>query len=182
MSDTRDQLKQLATGQIRRENLAAASFRELGKAAGIKASSVFYHFQSREQLLTELVRDYENEFFAQLDARTHGSDSPKQRLLALLDLFKQSQQQGKQCLCAAYAASSHELSDDSRAAVQQFFSRLEGWILEVLNKASLLPLPRETLAKVLLSSLEGALLIDRTAIENQHLDAIRQWINKLVSV
>ena len=80
MSETRAQLKHIAIDQIQQANLAAASFRELGKAAGIKSSSVHYHFQSRERLLTELLQDYDLKFFSELDAATAGTHRPRQRL------------------------------------------------------------------------------------------------------
>tara|TARA_R110001583_G_scaffold27021_3_gene96941 strand:+ start:1902 stop:2219 length:318 start_codon:yes stop_codon:yes gene_type:complete len=62
VSETRDHLKTIATDQICKNNLAAASFREMGKAAGIKSSSVHYHFKSRDALLLELATDYQHAF------------------------------------------------------------------------------------------------------------------------
>ncbi len=182
MSETRTHLKALATDQIRHANLAAASFRELGKAAGIKSSSVHYHFQSRDKLLTELLQDYNTDFFDRLDLMTEGMTKPRQRLLALFSIFEDSHKHQLQCMSLAYAASQHELSPASLEAVDHFLSRLEEWVTNTLANARLLPMPREQLARVLVSSLEGSLLFDRLHSEPRHLQATKDWICTLSSL
>jgi len=181
MSETRVQLKHIAIDQIQHGNLAAASFRELGKAAGIKSSSVHYHFQSRERLLTELLQDYDLQFFSQLNKLTADTHRPRQRLTALIDIFEQNHAHRRQCMSLAYAASPHELSDTNLAAVSTFLEHLEDWVAESLSKASLLPIPKEQLACVVVSALEGALLFDRLYDEPKHLNAARNWVASLSS-
>ncbi|TNC92064.1 MAG: hypothetical protein CSH36_06475 [Thalassolituus sp.] len=181
MSETRTQLKSLAIDQIRQANLQAASFRELGKAAGIKSSSVHYHFQSRDKLLTELLHDYDMEFFEHLDVLTEGIHRPKERLKALVSVFEQSHAEKRQCMSLAYAASPHELSDTSLAAVDKFIFHLENWVTDTLQNASLLPVPRDELACVIVAALEGSLLFDRLHDDPRHLNAARRWIASLSS-
>ncbi|WP_430460759.1 TetR/AcrR family transcriptional regulator [Thalassolituus sp. LLYu03] len=176
MSDTRQQLKQIATEQIRRHTLHAASFREMGKVLGIKSSSVHYHFDNRDALLQELVSDYEHAFFAQLEARCAGVSSPLQQLAGL---FIDSHQQQQQCLCLAFAAAGDETTAEQRQAVQRFLQRLEDWVADTLARAHLLPLARPELARVIVSSLEGALLLDRDQPQPLRLEATRQWLSTL---
>ena len=182
MTSTRDQLKQIATEQIRRHTLHAASFREMGKVLDIKSSSVHYHFDNRDALLLELVSDYEQSFFQQLDQRCEGISSPSQRLEQLAGLFLHSFQQQYQCLCLAFAAAGDETSAEQRAAVQQFLHRLEDWITASLARASLLRQPKPELARVIVSALEGALLLDRGQPEPQRLQAVCQWLKTLTSL
>ena len=181
MSETRAQLKHIAIDQIQQANLAAASFRELGKAAGIKSSSVHYHFQSRERLLTELLQDYDLKFFSELDAATASTHRPRLRLGALIDVFEHYHTHRRQCMSLAYAASPHELSDANLHAVQTFLEHMERWVEDALAKASLLPIPKDQLARVIVSALEGALLFDRLTDEPKHLNAARSWITSLSS-
>ena len=181
MSETRAQLKHIAIDQIQQANLAAASFRELGKAAGIKSSSVHYHFQSRERLLTELLQDYDLKFFAELDAATASTHRPRLRLGALMDVFEHYHTHRRQCMSLAYAASPHERSDANLHAVQTFLEHMERWVEDALAKASLLPIPKDQLARVIVSALEGALLFDRLTDEPKHLNAARSWITSLSS-
>ena len=182
MSDTRDNLVQLAKQQIREDKLAAASFRELGKAAGIKSSSVHYHFQSRDNLLTEVFGDFRHEFFSELDERTFNISKPRQRLLVLLSLFEDYQQKNWLGMTSAYAAGLKELNDESQQEVKFFLNQVEGWIAQSLSSASFLPISRESVAKVLISALEGALLMDRIQQESDCLPAVREWICSLSSL
>lgn len=182
MSDTRENLIQLAKEQIRGDKLAAASFRELGKAAGIKSSSVHYHFQSRDNLLTEVFTDFRHEFFEELDQRTFNISKPRQRLLVLLSLFEDYQRKDWVGLTSSYAAGLRELNEESQQEVQFFLSQVEGWIAQSLNSASFLPISRESVAKVLISALEGALLMDRIQQDSDYLIAVREWICSLSSL
>lgn len=179
MTDTRRQLKQIATEHIRRQTLHAASFREMGKALGIKSSSVHYHFDNRDALLQELVADYEQDFFQQLEERCADVTSPGQRLQTLASLFIDNHRAQFQCLCLAFAAAGDEASAQQRQAVQQFLLRLEAWVTDTLARAHLLALPRTELARVIVSSLEGALLLDRDQAEPLRLQAVCQWLQTL---
>jgi TetR/AcrR family transcriptional repressor of nem operon len=179
MSETRAQLKSIAIDQIRQANLSAASFRELGKAAGIKSSSVHYHFQSREKLLTELLQDYDVDFFRHLNAQTSDSRRTKEKLMALIKVFEDGHQQKRQCMSLAYAASPQELSEANLEAFHTFVAHLEDWVSEALNHASLLPISRQELACLIVSALEGSLLLDRLHPDPKHLNAAKAWISTL---
>lgn len=180
MTDTRSQLKQIATEQIRRHTLHAASFREMGKVLGIKSSSVHYHFENRDALLLELVNDYEQDFFAQLEQRCQGVSDPGQQLQQLAALFLLSQQSKYQCLCLAFAAAGDETSDQQRSAVEQFLRRLEVWISAVLARTADHSGNAQLLARVILSALEGALLLDRDQPQAPRLSAVSQWLTTLI--
>ena len=179
MTDTRQQLKQIATEHIRRHTLHAASFREMGKALGIKSSSVHYHFDNREALLLELVKDYEQDFFRQLDEGCAALNSPAQRLQVLASLFLQSHSTRYQCLCLAFAAAGDEASAAQHQAVQDFLQRLELWVTDTLTRAHLLPLAKPELARVIVSALEGALLLDRDQPQPMRLQAVCLWLKTL---
>ena len=179
MSETRDQLKQIAASQIRQKNLAAASFREMGKAAGIKSSSVHYHFKSRDALLLEVLQDYISQFSAELETRTENISSPRQRMLSLFDLCAEECSNDQQALLLAYIAGRHELTDASRDALSGFIEYLYQWLLDSLASARFLPVPRESLARVIVAAIEGAALADRGLGQPEHLAATREWVTSL---
>jgi len=58
---------------------------------------------------------------------------------------------------------------------------MERWVEDALQKASLLPIPKDELACVIVSALEGSLLFDRLSDEPKHLNAARSWISSLSS-
>lgn len=182
MSDTRNQLKTIAVERIQKENLAASSFREMGKAAGIKSSSVHYHFKSRDALLLELAKDFKTDFFDALQRRTGDISSPKQRLQHLFMLYADYYRNHELTLALAYQASTHELTDECQSAIASFHDELNEWVLESLQSARFLPIPRESLALVVTSSLQGALMMDRAGEGATHLDAVQEWLNSLSSL
>jgi TetR/AcrR family transcriptional repressor of nem operon len=182
VSDTRDHLKSIATDQICKNNLAAASFREMGKVAGIKSSSVHYHFKSRDALLLELATDYQQAFFTELQQRTDGISSPRQRLQHLCDLYMDHFSSNGQCLAQAYSAGMNELTEDSLTAIQAFYDALYEWVLDCLSSARFLPVSREALARVVVSSLQGAMVADRVRPDTPHLESVREWLGTLTSL
>lgn len=182
MSQTRDQLKEIASEQIALNNLAAASFREMGKAAGIKSSSVHYHFKSRDALVLELLTDYHKSFFSDLEKQAGDNSSPKFRLSCLFSMFLNLKQEGKQAIIQAYSADAGELNEDAKTAVNEFYEDMYNWVLDSLNSARFLPASREALARVVISSLQGALAMDRTREDSPHLAAVEEWINTLSSI
>jgi len=178
MSDTREHLKAIATDQVCTKNLAAASFREMGKAAGIKSSSVHYHFKSRDALVLELIKDYHRDFFQLLDERSEDV-SGKQRLQVLCDVFTEYFTQDRQCMASAYSAGSFELTDDSVNAAEEFYEALYEWVLESLASVRYMSLGREALARLIVSSLQGALVADRLRNDAVNLAAVQDFILSL---
>ena len=76
-------------------------------------------------------------------------------------------------IAQAYAAAGPELSEPSRLAAQQFFAELEVWVQQQL------PEPQHALAPVIVSALEGALLLDRDQPQAQRLNALEPWLTSL---
>jgi TetR/AcrR family transcriptional regulator, transcriptional repressor for nem operon len=179
MSETRDQLKVIAAEQIRQKNLAAASFREMGKAAGIKSSSVHYHFKSRDALLQELLQDYIAQFLQELENRSDGITSPRQRMLNFFSLCSEEISNNQQSMIQAYVAGRHELTDAGREELNGFFESLYQWILDSLTPARFLPVPKESLARVVVAAVQGAALADRGRESHDHLQAVGEWITSL---
>lgn len=179
MSDTRTQLKHIATEQIRRATLNAASFREMGKAADIKCSSVHYHFDNRDALLLELMTDYEQNFFRQLDERCLDMTSPSKRLQILVQLFLESHSQQFQCLSLAFAAAGPDTTTEQQLVVEQFIQRLEQWVIDSLARAHLLVMPKPELARLVISALQGAVLLDRQQQHPGRLIAVSAWLKTI---
>ncbi|WP_221793249.1 TetR/AcrR family transcriptional regulator [Oceanobacter mangrovi] len=178
MSDTRDHLKSIATDQICAKNLAAASFREMGKEAGIKSSSVHYHFKSRDALLLELIKDYQKDFFAMLDERAEEATG-KQRLIVLCEVFTEFFTKDRQCMAQAYSSGSHELTPDSMTATRDFYEALYEWVLESLTTTRFLAVSRDALARVVVSAIQGALVADRVRDDAINLASVQDWLSSL---
>ncbi|MGB1092834.1 MAG: hypothetical protein ACPGYX_11975, partial [Oceanobacter sp.] len=108
--------------------------------------------------------------------------SPKFRLSCLFSMFLNLKQEGKQAIIQAYSADAGELNEDAKTAVNEFYEDMYNWVLDSLNSARFLPASREALARVVISSLQGALAMDRTREDSPHLAAVEEWINTLSSI
>ena len=88
------------------------------------------------------------------------------------------------CLCGSIAFDSESVNDATRRALRTFFNVSEAWLAATLEEADQrlgLDLSPTDVAKILMSGLEGAGLIDRLAGNTQHLDSFRRLTRQLVA-
>jgi TetR/AcrR family transcriptional repressor of nem operon len=183
MATTRDELLSKATATVRRGGSAALNFRDLGHAAGVKSSTVHYYFPTKSDLLSEIAAGYTAGFLEALEVGARGSTSFRQDILVLVDLFVGAQGQKLACLCGMLATEADLLEDSVKAAVNAFFATLQEWILRqarvrgVSEPGGLSP---TIFARLLVSLLEGALLLSRLQAHKSSLAAAAEWVRKTV--
>jgi len=168
----KEKLINIATDTVQRAGVHAITMRELGCAAGIKSSSVMYHFENKNGLLQEISSSYQQHFFERLDEIKTTIDNPAERLQSLVGLFEEGLIEEKICLCGMMAAEFDNLDDRTQATIKRFFFRLEAWVATQLSDAEANP----EAAPLIVSSLEGAMLLDRLDNESVRLKAVREWL------
>lgn len=178
MPSIKEKMIAIATETAQKAGVRAITIRELGAAVGIKSSSVMYHFRSKDGLLQEISTAYLDLFFLRLDGIERTTPTPGQRLQALVDLFEEALNADKMCLCGMLAAESAELDHETQATTRRFFQRMEAWAADQLKEAGADPAP----ASLIVSSLEGAMLLDRLDGKNERLQAVRKWLMTLTTV
>lgn len=73
-TDTREQIQAVALRLFVERGYDGASLREIAECLGVTKAALYYHFQSKEQILTSLIED----FLGQLDALVHwAQDQPR---------------------------------------------------------------------------------------------------------
>lgn len=174
MSSVKQQMIDIATETARKGGVQAITMRDLGEAVGIKSSSVMYHFKNKNGLLLAIVDSYSRLFFEHLERLD--SESPRNRLMGLTDLFEEALNTDRMCLCGMLAADSSQLDNTTRASTRNFFSRMETWVRNALIEAG----NDKHAAPLIVSSLEGAMLLDRMEENNERLNAVRDWLRALV--
>lgn len=184
MANKRTELQTLAQAIVQRSGLRELSFRQLAEQTGVKSSSVHYYFPEKHDLTAVLIANYSEAFAQRLAAIADRPVTLKRKLSTFVDLFEEAAQDDKLCLCGMLAAEMSSLDEHCRSLLSGFFKQAEAWLAQILkqHKGELLnPLPPSRLAAVMMSGLEGALLLDRVHGAGDHLQAQRQLINSFAA-
>ena len=130
-------------------------------------ASLHYHFATKAELGTRLIARYHQGFFAALDRiQLDRSDAP-QKLRDYVALYTEVLKKNRMCLCGMLAADFATLPKPMKEGVKAFFDANEVWLARVLEdgrNAKTLSFdgsPR-VMAQVIVSSLEGAMMVARS--------------------
>ncbi len=177
MKGIREKLEKYALGSVQTSGFKALSFRKMATEIGIKSSSVHYHFPEKSHLAKALIERYSAEFFQALDAIAEKPGGLEEKIIDFFTIFEEVIKENKLCLCGMMAAEVELLNDENRQLLADYFTKTEQWLVDLITqhqseiKSSL---SAQVLAKSLLSSLEGALLLDRVVNDNQRLTAQKE--------
>lgn len=172
MSDIKKQLIEIATQTIQKTGVHGLTIRDLGKEVGIKSSSVMYHFKNKDGLMLEVVKSYNEFFFSHLENIQNSILDPKKRLEEVVTTLESVLEKDRLCLCAMLACENESLDLCTTEETKYFFTSLEHWA-----EKNILELKKDkNLAIVFVSSIEGAMLIDKLEKRNRRLKSIKEWI------
>lgn len=183
MTDKREQLEAIASKAIQRGGVRSVSFRTLADAVGVKSASVHYHFPTKSDLAHAVVAGYTERFEEHLEsvARKHRTLSGK--LNAFIKVFDEVLADDGLCLCGMMAAELKALDPATKQALKRFFRKAEAWLEATIDAHSdelASSMPGKHLAKVLMSGLEGAVLLDRVDGGDDRLKAMRALVKAVV--
>lgn len=82
----RPELIQFAAAAFSKSGYAAASLRDIGEMAGIKAPSFYHHFSSKEELLSVIVSENLDRIFELLLAEVSGVGDAEQKLRGVISV------------------------------------------------------------------------------------------------
>jgi TetR/AcrR family transcriptional repressor of nem operon len=183
VTNVKDQLKRLATEKTQRGGVRSVTLRELGRAVGIKSPSVLYHFKNKDALVFEITQDYVRRVQQTLSEIERRHTSAKRRLLAAVDMFLETQSKHELCLCTMLAAEAHEVDERTQNLLRDFFTDLEAWIARVLRTdggSPLTPGQASAQSQLILTALEGAMLLDKAEGQPKRLPALRSSLGRLI--
>jgi len=180
MTDKRTEIELAATEAVQRSGLNNVSFRTLADSVGVKSSSVHYYFAEKSDLAAAIIERYSKEFSDKLAAISHRGGSVHARLDAFVKLFQEVAVEDKFCLCGMMAAELDSLNDHNRKQLASFFKSIEDWLTTILKESRLDTVKPQTLARLILSGLEGAILIDRVSGGTERVKAQRTLIRQMV--
>jgi len=146
----------------------AVSYADIAAELKITKAALHYHFAGKAELGEALIGRYAERFgqaLAAVDADV-GAVSAPAKLASYADLYLQVLRQRRMCLCGMLAAEYPTLPAGMQDAVLQYFDDNETWLERVLEQGRAertleFAGPARDTARVIVSSLEGAMLVAR---------------------
>jgi TetR/AcrR family transcriptional regulator, transcriptional repressor for nem operon len=166
-SDTAARILDSAERLVQSRGFNGFSYADVAAELGITKASLHYHFPGKAELGVALIARYAARFGEALDEiDRRGGDSPA-KLDAYAHIYSDVLRERRMCLCGMLAADYDTLPEPMPAAVIRFFDQNEAWLTEVLEQGqeegSLhFGGSASEAAQLLLSGLEGALLVARS--------------------
>jgi TetR/AcrR family transcriptional repressor of nem operon len=175
---TSDQILDIAQSLIQAGGYEGFSYASIATELGIRKASIHHHFPTKGDLALRLIQRYQQAFQRELAAIDAKGKRPKQKLEAYAELYVGVlRNEHRLCLCGMYAAELPSLPADAQEQVRSFFRENERWLAGVLSEGatdgSLVfgGKPDET-ARLVLSSLEGGMLVARAQGDVDYLRAV----------
>lgn len=186
--DTASRILDVAERLVQRRGFNGFSYADVAAELDISKASLHYHFAGKAELGEALIDRYANRFTEALSAiDSRRSDAPA-KLAAYANLYTRVLRDERMCLCGMLAAEYQTLPQQMQTAVIRFFDDNETWLRHVLEHGhdegtlSVSGSPSDT-ARLLISSLEGAMLVARPYGDVARFQAAaRQLISSLVAV
>lgn len=167
MRDTRAEILHEAETLIRGRGYAGVSYADLAEIVGIRKASIHHHFPTKADLAIALLRAYDSRYDVALADILAATDNGLARVRAYANLYSEGVEKGLGCLCAAFAAELDTLPRQLRADLTAFLTKHIAWIEHVLTAGRANATIRATVtpgayARMIVASLEGALMMERT--------------------
>lgn len=180
-SNTADAILDAAQALCQARGFNAFSYKDIATQLGIKTASIHYHYPTKADLGTALVRRYTSQFVAQLEQIEARSADPKKQLRDFFKLMEEVRRRGKLCLCTMLASDLETLDPSIQVLVKTFFNSAEDWLERCLaqgKKAGSFSFtkPPKVLAQVVLATAQGMLICSRAFGDEDRFDVGSQWI------
>jgi TetR/AcrR family transcriptional repressor of nem operon len=151
------------------------SYADIASELGVTKASLHYHFASKADLGTALIARYATRFGEALD-RADELEDERAKLAAYAELYAGVLRDDRMCLCGMLAAEYETLPEAMQGAVARFFEDNERWlerVLEAGRERGTLAFagPARDAALLLISGLEGAMLVSRSLGDPSRFDA-----------
>lgn len=166
---TRERLLDVAQDLIQKRGINAFSFQDLSEAVGIRKASVHHHFATKSDLIESLMKRFLRQFEEMIRKVVTSKANGRTKLKRYCNLFHETLNEGnndKGCFCGMLMAEVMSVEKGVQGQIQQFIRKnvdvVEAILSEGVEDGTLaLPSGSKSAALVVLSTLEGALLIAR---------------------
>lgn len=165
-STTASQILDVAERLAQTRGYNGFSYADIAAEVGITKASLHYHFRTKAELGRRLIERYSATFRQALSEIQDGPAPELEKLAAYARLYAQVLNAERMCLCGMLAAEYASLPAPMQEEIRAFFDINEEWLAGILDEGRERRAlrfegdPREV-ARLLLGSLEGAMLVAR---------------------
>ena len=180
-SDTADRILDLAEHLVQTRGFNGFSYADIANELGMTKASLHYHFPTKAQLGYHLINRYGEAFAQALAAIDASGVGAPEKLRSYANLYSRVLLDDRMCLCGMLAADYATLPEPMKSAVTQFFELNEQWLSAVLDEGrasgelGFAGAPVEV-ARMLVGSLEGAMLLARSFGDASRFQSISDWL------
>ena len=173
-SNSRERILEAATRLAQTHGYGGLNYRDLASEVGIKAASIYHHFDSKADLGAAVARRYCEDAAAALDDMLARSRDPLDCLRRYPDTFRKALETGNRlCLCSFMAAETDDLPEVVMKEVLAFADVNVAWLSKALSAAAVVG-ARESKqrARAIFAAIAGAQLIARSRADLSLYDAL----------
>jgi TetR/AcrR family transcriptional regulator, transcriptional repressor for nem operon len=165
--NTAQRILDVAERLVQTQGFNGFSYADISAQLRVTKASLHYHFATKADLGSALVARYSAGFRRALETIDESAADAREKLRRYADLYAEVLRRDRMCLCGMLAADYTTLPTAMRAGVKDFFDLNESWLARVFEegrKQRLLHFRGTPLdaARLLLGSLEGAMLVARS--------------------
>jgi TetR/AcrR family transcriptional repressor of nem operon len=174
--DTPTAILDAAERLVQQRGFNAFSYADVAEELGITKAALHYHFAGKAELGEALMTRYAERFGEALAAIEEREPSAPAKLRAYATLYGDVLSAERMCLCGMLAAEYATLPPGMQRVVLRFFDDNERWLVAVLERGreegSLsFDQPAPDAARLIVSALEGAMLVSRPFADAKRFDA-----------
>jgi TetR/AcrR family transcriptional repressor of nem operon len=184
---TAERILDVAERLVQTRGYNGFSYADVAAELGITKPSLHYHFASKAELGEALIARYHTRFSAALEAIDAAGGDPGIRLRRYASLYADVLDNQRMCLCGMLAADLETLPGRMQDAVVRFFDSSETWLAAVLDEGKASGAlrgdgPSHDQAQMVLSTLEGAMLVARSYHDTERFRAVaRRLVSSLLA-
>ena len=174
--DTSQRILDTAERLVQTRGFNGFSYADIATTLGVTKASLHYHFPAKAKLGQRLIERYEKNFLAALDTIDQTSTTAREKLQRYAKIYADVLRSNRMCLCGMLAAEYATLPKPMKEEMKHFFDENERWLTAVLKhgqKARELKFsgPAHEVARALVGSLEGAMMLARSFGEVSRFEA-----------
>jgi TetR/AcrR family transcriptional repressor of nem operon len=176
-ADTAQRILDIAERLVQTRGFNGFSYADIASALTLTKASLHYHFPTKAELGTRLIARYEAGFLAALDEIDRTTPDARDRLRRYAKIYADVLSNNRMCLCGMLAAEYATLPKPMQDEMRHFFDENERWLVRVLEAGRAAGSLRFTgaaldVARALVGSLEGAMMIARSYGEVARLETV----------